>query len=137
MPGTIVSYGRGSLRPTDELVITSCNVTVGSAPSTKGKEQAQINREIDEQASYARGNLGNQYGKISEVYTRPVDYSKALVLVTSSSDEIYGKRVPITRQIFLFFKPELSIGVFCQATSKDFERSRLLFDLITDSFRFE
>ena len=136
-PGTVVSYGRMSSRAGERPVITSCNVTVGVAPSTKGKGQAQINREIEEQMPHARANLANQFGEISEVYTRPVDYAKALVLVTSSTDDLYGRQIALTRQILLFFKPARSFGIFCQATAGDFQKARLLFDLIADSFRFE
>lgn len=136
-PGTVISYGRASRRATGDHVITSCNVTVSPAPSTKGKEQAQINRDVEEQVPHARANLGHQFGEISEVYTRSVHYSRALVLVTSSSEYVYGKRVPLTRQVLLFFKPGLSFGIFCQATSQDFQKAKLLFDLIADSFRFD
>lgn len=136
-PGTAVSYGRMTSRAGQHPLITSCNVTVTVAPSARGKTQAQLNREIEEQAPNARAQLGNQFGAISEVYTRPVDSATALVLITSSTENVYGTQIPLTRQVLLFFRPARSFGIFCQATAGDFQKARLLFDLITDSFRFE
>lgn len=136
-PGTAVSYGRMTSRAGQHPLITSCNITVTAAPSAKGKTQAQLNREIEEQTPNARAQLGNRFGAISEVYTRPVDSAIAMVLIASSTENVYSTQVPLTRQVLLFFRPARSFGIFCQATAGDFQKARLLFDLIADSFRFE
>lgn len=136
-PGTAVSYGRMTTRSEQHPLITSCNVTVSVAQSAKGKKQVQLNREIEEQAPHARAQLGSQFGSISEVYTRSIDSATALVLITSSTENVYGTQIPMMRQVHLFFRPARSFGLFCQATASDFQKARLLFDLIADSFRFE
>lgn len=135
----VVSYGKGGKRANGSAYVLSCNIAATVAPSTKGKRQAQINDDIEGllnseamTKNYAEAGLD-----VNETYTRSVGGVRAFVVVGKTSENVYGTQLALIRQQTMFFRPGLGYVITCQATSADFEKARLLFDRVADSFRFE
>ena len=138
-PGSVVSYGESGRRNNGSIYVASCNIGASDAPSSKNKRQAEINSEIE--GLLNSGAMTKNYAEarlaVNETYTRTIGGVRVLVAVGNTSENPYGTEIALIRQQSMFFRPGLGYVITCQATSSDFPKARLLFDRVSDSFRFE
>lgn len=137
--GAIVGYGLSKKNSNGTISIVSCSVSVTEAPSTKGKRQEQINSELEK--AFNSGVLAKNYADaglaVTETYTRSIGGVRALVIVGKMVENVYGQDIALARQISLFYTPGVGYSLTCQATAVDFSKESMLFNKVSDSFRFE
>lgn len=138
-PGAIVGYGQGDRQANGTISVVSCSVGATEAPSTRGKRQEQINGEVE--SLLKSGAMAKNYADagltVTETYTRTIGGVRALVVVGKTSENVYGQDMALIRQYSMFYRSSVGYVLTCQATPAEFPRSSLLFDRISDSFRFE
>lgn len=137
--GAIVGYGQSDRQANGNISVVSCSVAATEAPSTRGKRQERINGEVE--SLLKSGAMAKNYADaglaVTETYTRTIGGIRALVVVGKTSENVYGLDMALIRQYSMFYRPGVGYILSCQATPADFSRASLLFDRVSDSFRFE